>query len=142
MIISITSAAGVTGIGAPPIWYDGEPGLNPVLDYVKWRGAVKRTFGTGGGGTNFFRATQATVGSQKFIYLTFRAAFVQQLSDSDDLIYLGLKKHSDASAMVVRITAHGAGFSPAGPPSANPPANVSAVDIWTSNGGSWSFQAM
>lgn len=142
MIISIPSAAGVPGISGPPIWFNGEPGFNPALDDVKWRGAVKRTFGTGAGGSNFFRATQATVGSQKFVYLTFRAAFVQQLSDSDDLIYLGLKKHNDASAMVVRITAHGAGFVPAGPPSGSPPANVSAVDIWTSNGGAWSFQAM
>ncbi|HEV8430880.1 MAG TPA: hypothetical protein VGQ41_23460 [Pyrinomonadaceae bacterium] len=142
MTVSIPSAAGVPGISGPPIWFSGEPTFNPNLDDVRWRGAVKRTFGSGTGGSNYFRATQATVGPQKFIYLTFRAAFVQQLSDADDLIYLGLRKHNDASAMVVRITAHGAAFTPAGPPSANNPANVAAVDIWTLSGGIWTFQAM
>lgn len=142
MTVSIPSSAGVPGIGGPPIWFSGEPTFDPRLDDVRWRGAVKRTFGSGTGGSNFFRATQATVGPQKFIYLTFRAAFVPQLSDADDLIYLGLRKHNDASAMVVRITAHGATFTPAGPPSANVPANVAAVDIWTLSGGVWQFQAM
>ena len=142
MTVSIPSAAGVPGISGPPIWFPGEPTANFFLDDVRWRGAVKRTFGSGTGGSNFFRATQATVASQKFIYLTFRAAFVQQLSDADDLIYLGLQKHGTASAMVARITAHGAAFTPAGPPSANPPANVAAVDIWTLSGGVWTFSAM
>jgi hypothetical protein len=142
MTVSIPSAAGVPGISGPPIWFSGEATFNPNLDDVRWRGAVKRTFGSGTGGSNYFRATQATVGPQKFIYLTFRAAFVQQLSDADDLIYFGLRKHNDASAMVVRITAHGASFTPAGPPSGNNPANVAAVDIWTLSGGVWTFQAM
>ncbi len=145
MTVLIPSAAGVPGISGPPIWFSGEPTFNPNLDDVRWRGAVKRAFGSGTGGSNFFRATQATVAAQKFIYLTFRAAFVQQLSDADDLIYFGLKKHTaDGSgpAMVVRITAHGAAFTPAGPPSANPPANIAAVDIWTLSGNAWTFQAM
>ena len=142
MTVSIPSAAGVPGISGPPNWFSGEATFNPDLDDVRWRGAVKRTFGSGSGGSNYFRATQATVAAQKFIYLTFRAAFVQQLSDADDLIYLGLQKHSTASAMVARITAHGAAFTPAGPPSANPPANIAAVDIWTLSGGVWTFQPM
>ena len=142
MTVSIPSAAGVPGISGPPIWFSGEAGFNPNLDDVRWRGAVKRTFGSGTGGSNFFRATQATVGAQKFIYLTFRAAFVQQLSDTDDLIYFGLQKHGTTSAMVGRITVHGASFTPAGPPSANPPANIEAVTIWTLSGGVWNQQGM
>ena len=142
MTVSIPSAAGVPGIGGPPIWFPGEPTFNPRLDDVRWRGAVKRTFGSGTGGSNFFRATQATVGAQKFIYLTFRAAFVPALSDADDLIYFGLRKHGTAAAMVVRVTAHGATFTPAGPPSANNPANVAAVDIWTLSGTTWTFNPM
>src|SRR4026208_1830710 len=142
MTVSIPSAAGVPGIGGPPIWFPGEPTFNPRLDDVRWRGAVKRTFGRGTGGSNFFRATQATVGAQKFIYLTFRAAFVPALSDADDLIYFGLRKHGTAAAMVVRVTAHGATFTPAGPPSANNPANVAAVDIWTLSGTTWTFNPM
>ena len=142
MTVSIPSAAGVPGISGPPIWFPGEPTFNPDLDDVRWRGAIKRTFGSGTGGSNYFRATQATVAAQKFIYLTFRAAFVQQLSDADDLIYLGLRKHGTAAAMVVRITAHPASFTPAGPPSGNNPANVAAVDIWTLSGTTWNFQAM
>jgi len=142
MTVSIPSAAGVPGISGPPIWFPGEPTFDPDLDDVRWRGATKRTFGSGTGGSNYFRATQATVAAQKFIYLTFRAAFVQQLSDADDLIYLGLQKHGTNAAMVVRITAHGATFTPAGPPSANNPATVAAVDIWTLSGGVWNFQAM
>ena len=142
MLVSIPSAAGVPGISGPPIWFPGEPTFDPDLDDVRWRGATKRTFGSGTGGSNYFRATQATVAAQKFIYLTFRAAFVQQLSDADDLIYLGLQKHGTNAAMVVRITAHGATFTPAGPPSANNPATVAAVDIWTLSGGVWNFQAM
>ena len=147
MTVSIPNAIGVPGISGPPIWFSGEPGFNPSLDDVKWRGAIKRTFGSGTAGTNFFRATQATVGPQKFIYLTFRATFVPELSglqlnDSEDLVYLGLKKHNDASAMVVRIKVHGPMFTPAGPPSANPPASVAAVDIWTLSGTTWNSQGM
>jgi len=141
MTVSIPSAAGVPGIGGPPIWFPGEPTFDPRLDDVRWRGAVKRAFGSGTGGSNFFRATQATVGAQKFIYLTFRAAFVPALSDENDLIYFGLRRHGTTAAMVVRITAHGAAFTPAGPPSANPPANVAAVDIFTLSGTTWSNAA-
>ncbi|HSE15980.1 MAG TPA: hypothetical protein VLB46_02945 [Pyrinomonadaceae bacterium] len=144
MTVSIPSSAGVPGIGGPPIWFPGEPTFNPNLDDVRWRGAIKRTFGSGTGGSNFFRATQETVSGQKFIYLTFRAAFVQQLSDADDLIYLGLQKQGTTAAMVVRITAHGATFTPAGPPSANPPATVpiGSVVIWTLSGTTWNQQMM
>ena len=143
MTVSIPSAAGVPGISGPPIWFPGELTANFFLDDVRWRGAVKRTFGSGTGGSNFFRATQATVAAQKFIYLTFRAAFVPDLSDADDLIYFGLRRHGTAAAMVGRITVHGAAFTPAGPPSANPPANVAAVDFSTLSGMTWSsFSSM
>ena len=141
MTVSIPSAAGVPGISGPPIWFPAEATFNPNLDDVRWRGAIKRAFGSGTGGSNFFRATQATVGAQKFIYLTFRAAFVPNLSDADDLVYFGLQRHGTAAAMVARITVHGATFTPAGPPSANPPANISSVDIWTLSGGVWTFQS-
>src|SRR5215213_1468585 len=137
MTVSIPSAAGVPGISGPPIWFPGEPTFDPNLDDVRWRGAVKRAFGSGTGGSNYFRATQATVGLQKFIYLTFRAAFVPNLSDTDDLIYFGLRRPGTSDAMVVRITAHPASFTPAGPPSANNPANVAQVGIWTLSGTTW-----
>ena len=143
MTVSIPSAAGVPGISGPPIWFPGEATANFFLDDVRWRGAVKRTFGSGTGGSNFFRATQATVAAQKFIYLTFRAAFVPDLSDADDLIYFGLRRHGTTAAMVVRITVHPAAFTPAGPPSANPPANIAAVDFSTLSGMTWSsFSSM
>ncbi|HXI24269.1 MAG TPA: hypothetical protein VNG71_10445 [Pyrinomonadaceae bacterium] len=142
MTVSIPTASGVPGISGPPDWLSGGAGQSFQLDDVRWRGAIKRTFGSGTGGSNFFRATQDTVAAQKFIYLTFRAAFVQELSDQNDLVYLGLRKHNDPTAMVVRIRAHGPSFTPAGPPSANPAANVATVDIWTLSGGNWTFQAM
>lgn len=139
MLVLIPSAAGVPGISGPPNWFSGEPTFNPNLDDVRWRGAVKRTFGSGTGGSNFFRATQATVAAQKFIYLTFRAAFAPDLNDQDDLVYFGLRKHTTGDGMVVRVKVHGPAFTPAGPPSANPPASVAEVTIWTSSGGSWTF---
>ena len=142
MTVSIPTASGVPGISGPPDWLSGGAGQSFQLDDVRWRGAIKRTFGSGTGGSNFFRATQDTVAGQKFIYLTFRAAFVQELSDQNDLVYLGLRKHNDPTAMVVRIRAHGPSFTPAGPPSANPPTNVATVDIWTLSGGNWTSQGM
>src|ERR1044072_5582282 len=104
MTVSIPSAAGVPGIGGPPIWFPGELTFDPRLDEVRWRGAVKRAFGSGTGGSNFFRATQPTVGAQNFIYLTFRSRFVPALSDNAHLIYFGLRNHGTTAAMVVRIT--------------------------------------
>ena len=127
MTVSIPTASGVPGISGPPDWLSGGAGQSFQLDDVRWRAAIKRTFGSGTGGSNFFRATQATVGAQKFIYLTFRAAFVQELSDQNDLVYLGLRKHNDPTAMVVRIRPHGPSFTPAGPPSANPAANATGT---------------
>src|SRR6185503_17609184 len=144
MTVSIPSAAGVPGISGPPNWFSGEAGHNFNLDDVRWRGAIKRTFGSGTAGSNYFRATQDTVMGQKFIYLTFRAAFVQNLSDTDDLVYLGLQNHANpgAGAMVVRVTVHPPMFTPKGPPSGSDPGNVAAVDIWTLAGNAWNFDAM
>jgi hypothetical protein len=145
MTVSIPSAAGVPGISGPPIFIPGEPNYDPRLDDVRWRGAVKRTFGSGTGGSNFFRATQATVAAQKFIYLTFRAAFVPDLSDADDVVYFGLRRHDiPGGSMVVRVRAHGPVFTPAGPPSiANPdPVSVAEVTIWTLSGTTWNQQMM
>lgn len=142
MTVSIPSAAGVPGISGPPDWLSGGVGQSNQLDDVRWRAAVKRAFGSGVSGSNFFRATQSTVGTQKFIYLTFRAAFVQELNDGRDMVYLGLQKHGTTAAMVVRLQAHGPGFTPAGPPSANPPASVFSVQVSTLSGGVWSIAAV
>src|SRR5215831_1348325 len=106
MSVSIPNAAGVPGISGPPNWFNGEAGSNFDLEDVRWRGAIKRTFGGGGNaGSNFFRATQTTVAGQQFIYLTFRDAFVQNLHPDGDIVYLGLQNHTNPAggAMVVKI---------------------------------------
>jgi len=82
------------------------------------------------------------VGTQQFIFLSFRAAFVQSLSDGFDVVYLGLQRTGGAQAMVVRIQAHDATTTPAGPPSANPPLNINSVQISTRTGTSWTVQGM
>jgi len=143
MSVSIPSAAGVPGISGPPNWFSAEAGHKFNLDDERWRGAIKRTFGSGFAGSNYFRATQDTVAGKQFIYLTFRAAFVQQLDNTDDLVYLGLQNHTNpmAGAMVVKIKVH-SNFNSAGPPSVSDPASVAEVDIWTLSGGVWTGQAM
>ena len=142
MTVSIPQAGGVPGISGPPDWLSlPADGGSYFLDDVRWRGATRRSFGSGASPGGDFRALQATVGIQKFIYLSLRAAFVQQLSDNNDMVYLGLQKHGTTSAMVIRIQVH-LGFTAAGKPSVNPPANVQSVQISTLSGGVWSVQAM
>ena len=131
MSINIPAAGGVPGISGPPDWFNAPPTGSFDLDDVRWRGATKTTFGAGGAGSNSLRAIQATVGGQQFIYLSFRAAFVQALSEQYDTVYLGLQRTGGTKAMVIQMQVHGPTFTPAGPPSANPPANIASVQIWT-----------
>lgn len=143
MTVQIPSASGVPGIGGPPDWFTAPPAGSYRLDDVRWRGATTRTFGGGASQSASLRATQLVVGGQQFIYLSFRAAFVQQLADQDDIVYIGLQRTGGADAMVVRVQVHGAGFAHAGPPpDSNPPANVAAVQISTLSGGVWTVQPM
>lgn len=145
MTASIPSAMGVPGISGPPDWLSAPPTGIYRLDDVRWNGAVQRTFGSGASQGAVFRATQAVVGGQQFIYLSFRAAFVQTLSDQFDMVYLGLQRHGTSDAMVVRIQVHGSGFSHSGPPpDNNPPSNIAGAQISTRSGAatSWTVQAV
>lgn len=145
MTVSIPRAIGVPGISGPPDWFSAPPAGNFRLDDVRWNGATQRTFGAGASQSAIFRATQAVVGGQQFIYLSFRAAFVQVLSDQHDLVYLGLQSTGGAKAMVVRMQVHPAGFAHSGPPpDTNPPANIAGVQISTrlSAAAAWTAEAM
>ena len=146
MTINIPPVGGIPGIPGPPDWLNLPPTGSYDLDDVRWLGAIKRSFGAGGAGSNSFRAAQAVVGTQQFIYLSFRAAFVPSLSDQYDKVYLGLQRTSGTKAMVVQMQVHGSTFNPAGPPSTFPPANLplGSVKIWTRNqmDTSWSIQTM
>jgi Putative peptidoglycan binding domain len=129
MSTNIPSAIGVPGISGPPDWLSAAASFR--LDDVRWSGATQRTFGGGASQNAVLRATQAVVGGQQFIYLSFRAAFVPALNDQFDTVYLGLQKVGGTKAMVIRMQVHGSGFTPAGPPSANPPSNLQSVQIST-----------
>lgn len=131
MPVKIPQAGGVPGIGGPPNWLTAPPAVNNDLDDVRWNGAVKTSFGAGGSGSNSVRATQSFESGQQYIYLSFRAAFVQSLSDQNDLVYVGLRRTGGAKAMVIRLQAHGPTFTPAGPPSANPPAALPTPQVST-----------
>lgn len=139
MPTSIPNAAGVPGISGPPNWLGGA-GVNLRLDDVRWRGAIKRTFGSGASGGDFFRATQATEGADQFVYLTFRAGFAQQLDTAHDVVWLGLMKSGGATAIVIKIQVHPAGFDPKGPPSANPLGNVQDIQVFSLVGGVWNLE--
>jgi hypothetical protein len=140
MTTSIPNAAGVPGISGPPNWLGGA-GVNLRLDDVRWRGAIKRTFGSGASGGDFFRATQTTEGADQFIYLTFRAGFAQELNTAHDFIWLGLMKSGGATAIVIKIQVHPAGFASKGPPSANPVANVQSIEVRELAAGVWNVAA-
>ena len=140
MATSIPSAAGVPGISGPPNWLGGA-GVDLRLDDVRWRGAIKRTFGSGASGGDFFRATQAMEGAEQFVYITFRAGFAQELDTAHDFVWLGLMKSGGASAIVIKIQVHPAGFTPAGPPSANPLGNVQDIQVFSLSGGVWNLEA-
>jgi hypothetical protein len=139
MTTSIPSASGVPGISGPPNWLGGA-GVELRLDDVRWRGAIKRSFGSGASGGDFFRATQATEGADQFIYLTFRAGFAQQLDNALDYVWLGLMKSGGASAIVIKIQVHPAGFDAKGPPSANPLGNVQDIQVFSLSGGVWNLE--
>src|SRR5215213_2688497 len=130
MATSIPSAAGVPGISGPPNWLGGA-GVELRLDDVRWRGAIKRAFGSGGSGGDFFRATQALEGADQFIYLTFRAGFAQDLNTALDNVWLGLMKSGGATSMVIKIQVHPAGFDPKGPPSAQPLGTLPNIQVFT-----------
>jgi hypothetical protein len=134
MATSIPNAAGVPGISGPPNWLGG-PGVDLHLDDVRWRGAIKRAFGSGATGGDFFRATQTKESGQDFIYLTFRAGFAQSLDEAHDVVWIGLS--SGATAMVIRLTVHPLGTDAKGPPSANPVANVSSIEVKQLQMGLW-----
>ncbi len=144
MTSNIPAAGGVPGISGPPDWLGVSPDYS--LDDVRWRGATQRTFGGGASQSAVFKAIQVNTPAaggavDGAIYLSFRAAYVQALSAANDYVYFGIRAGSGGKAMVARIQVHGASFTPAGPPSANPPANIASLSFWTStnNGASWTL---
>jgi hypothetical protein len=141
MATSIPSASGVPGISGPPNWLGGA-GSDVRLDDVRWRGAIKRSFGSGASGGDFFRATQAMEGADQFVYLTFRAGFAQELDTAHDFVWLGFMKSGGSTAIVLKLQVHPAGFDPKGPPSANPPANVQSIQVFSLSGGVWNLEGV
>jgi len=141
MTMYIPSAIGVPGISGPPNWLTAPPTVDFRLDDVRWNGATKRTFGGGASQSASFHAIHSTVGAQKYLYLSFRAAFVPGLADQNDKIYIGLQKAGTTDAMVLQMQIHDIAFTPSGPPSANPPALVVSSQRYASPavaGGVWS----
>jgi hypothetical protein len=136
MATNIPLAGGVPGISGPPDWFNPPTAGSFRLDDVRWRGATQRTFGGGASQSASFHAIQATVGTQQFIYLSFRAGFVQGFSDQNDVVYLGLQKSGGTKAMVIKMRVHGpagpTGFLHVGPPpDTNAPGSLAEVTIWT-----------
>lgn len=133
MAVTIPQAGGVPGISGPPNWFSAPPGGSYRLDDVNWRGAFKRTFGGGGSLSISARALHHNDGVQEFIYLSFWAAFVQELADERDSVFLGLQAGAGGTAMVIHMEAHPSGPPQSGPPpDSNPPANLPpSIEAWT-----------
>lgn len=133
MAFTIPQAGGVPGISGPPNWFNAPPTGSFRLDDVEWRGAFKRTFGGGGSLSISLRALHRQVSGQEFIYLSFWAAFVQELADERDSVFFGLQAGAGGTAMVIHMEAHPSGPGHSGPPpDNNPPANLPAsIETWT-----------
>lgn len=129
MTVIIPQAGGVPGISGPPNWFSVPPG-SYHLDDVNWRGATKRTFGGGAGLNICMRALQAIDGGQQYVYLSFWAAYVDELSDGDDSVFLGLQA-GGGTAMVIEMRAHDSGPPHTGPAPAAPPADLFDIMAWT-----------
>lgn len=126
MTVQIPQAGGVPGINGPPNWFSSVNGGFSLED-VRWNGAVQRTFAGGASPNGVFRAVQAVEGSQQYIYLSFRAAWVDGITDEFDYVFVGIQRHGTTSAMVIQIQAHPAGTVGAGLPSPNPPGPIGAA---------------
>jgi hypothetical protein len=132
MSVTIPRAGGVPGISGPPNWFAAPPGGSFRLDDVNWRGAVKRTFGGGGSLSISFRGLHQSTGSPAFIYLSFWAAFVQELADERDSVFLGLQPGSGGTSMVLHLRAHPSTPAQAGPPpDTAAPINLPLIEAWT-----------
>jgi hypothetical protein len=125
----------------PPNWFSGTPGCNFNLDDMRWLGAVKRTFGSGGSDDASFRALYYTdINGNNYLCLTFRVKFAMGLS-ADDSVFVGLQKHGSTDAMVIKMSPYGTSHLSAGPPSSTLPSNLSAIFMWTLSAGVWSLQS-
>ncbi|MBX2998659.1 MAG: hypothetical protein KF893_09140 [Caldilineaceae bacterium] len=140
MSVTIPRAGGVPGISGPPNWFSAPPGGSFRLDDVNWRGAVKRTFGGGGSLSISFRGLHQSTGSPAFIYLSFWAAFVQELADERDSVFLGLQPGSGGTALVIHLRAHPSTPAQAGPPpDTHAPINLPLIEAWTRASGATSW---
>jgi hypothetical protein len=121
---------GQMAISGPPDWLSAAG--NKGLDDQRWCGAMQRTFGGGTSQNANFRAIYANV-TQQYIYLSFRAPFVQSLADQHDKVYVGLGTANGSKAILISMQAHGSGPSHAGPPWSIPaPTNLgTAPTMWT-----------
>jgi hypothetical protein len=123
-------------MSGPPNWFSAPPGGSFRLDDVNWRGAYKRTFGGGGSLSISFRGLHQSTGSPAFIYLSFWAAFVQELADERDSVFLGLQPGSGDTALVIHLRAHPSTPAQAGPPpDSNAPINLPIIEAWTQAAG-------
>src|SRR5262249_8686079 len=140
MSVSIPTAGGLPGLSGPPDWLTA-PALptdqNYRVDDVRWRGATKQTYvsGTDFGGI-YFRAIHANVAGIEYVYLTFRAGWAQEVSNSWDRVFFGLQKKGTTNAIVFKILAHSV-LDSAGQPSPNPPAHAASVQVRKLVGGAW-----
>jgi hypothetical protein len=140
MSVTIPRAGGVPGISGPPNWFSAPPGGSFRLDDVNWRGAFKRTFGGGGSLSISFRGLHQPTGSPAFIYLSFWAAFVQELADERDSVFLGLQPGGGGTALVIHLRAHPSTPAQAGPPpDTQAPINLPLIEAWTQTAGSTSW---
>ena len=124
----------------PPDWFPsvGRPAWIPSvgqpnfdLNDIRWSGAVKHTLGEAGTSSSSFRALHYTnANGNSFIYLTFRAKFVQTLDFINDSVFLGLHKRGSEEAMVIQMDAHAATNMPGGPRSADPPHPFFSGKLW------------
>lgn len=132
MAISIPSIVGVPGLSGPPNWLGGA-GNNFRLDDPRWNGSVQRAFGAGSSQSAALRATHTGLGGgTKAVFLSFRAPFVEGLSDNNDLIYVGLQRTGGPRAMVIRIQVHTPGQGDSGPPpDTQAPVAVAGVTFFT-----------
>lgn len=140
MSVTIPRAGGVPGISGPPNWFSAPPGGSFRLDDVNWRGAYKRTFGGGGSLSISLRGLHQSTGSPAFIYLSFWAAFVQELADERDSVFLGLQPGSGGTSMVIHLRAHPSTPAQAGPPpDTHAPINLPLIEAWTRAAGATSW---
>jgi hypothetical protein len=97
-------ARGVPGFsGQPPYWLPGHPIFpqETSLDDPRWRGAFRRELGD-----TVFRALHHVENGDKFLYLSWRVPYNQEMNEAEDLLYVGFQPGGGSDAMVIEIYVH------------------------------------